>query len=42
VVCVTGRPANGEEQSKEFLYRILPDRTVEELSVTESSLAQWG
>jgi hypothetical protein len=41
VARVTGRPANGEEQSSEFRYRILPDRTAEDLSVIQP-LAEWG
>ena len=43
VVRITGRPQDGEEQTREFLYRILPDRTLEEMAAYPPQVfATWA
>jgi hypothetical protein len=42
VVRVTGRPANGIEQTLEFLYRITPERTLEDLATAPEVQVFFG
>jgi hypothetical protein len=42
VVRVTGRPANGLEQTREFLYRITAERTLEDLATKPVPQIFWG
>jgi hypothetical protein len=42
VVRVVGRPANGEEQSREFFFRIMPDRTLKDLAAPNEPLVAFA